>query len=209
MSTLKDYSWIVNRFKEFEEQIISLYDGEHIPELEEFNFKIDSSNWEIKIVDWLQIKVNPEWDIFEYVNCINRNTIWEQLFTWDAAMRETKKVNKKMPTDREFCFNLSKNNDITNMIYPWLLDDSWLCVDDSKLYGRKAFRNRYSLVSYWTTTEMIWWNKDYYYCRSLASDYNWFIFFYLPKDICCSVRCIKNIIIMTKDEEKQKFLFIR
>lgn len=60
-------------------------------ELEMTNFKIDSSTWKGK--NW--IKTNHEWDIFE-------DKHWEQFFTWDSAMRETKKAWKRLPTDEEF-----------------------------------------------------------------------------------------------------------
>ena len=60
-------------------------------ELEMTNFKIDSSKWKKK----KGIKTNPEWDVFE-------DEYWEQFFTWEWAMRETKKAWKRMPTDEEF-----------------------------------------------------------------------------------------------------------
>jgi len=74
--------------------------------LEKENFKIDSKNREIKTMDWWQpyikdeikIKMNPENDIIEYVSWVSENMVWEQLFTYNAAIRETTKYNKKIPT---------------------------------------------------------------------------------------------------------------
>ncbi len=78
--------------------------------LEKNNFKIDSSNWEIISVDWwepylnteIKIKLNPERDIIEYVSWLPNRMLWEQLFTYNAAIRETVKNNKKIPTIEKF-----------------------------------------------------------------------------------------------------------
>ena len=60
-------------------------------ELEMTNFKINSSKWKKK--KW--VLTSPEWDIWEDEN-------GEQFFTWDSAMRETQKIGKRIPTDKEF-----------------------------------------------------------------------------------------------------------
>jgi len=64
-------------------------------EIEEQNFRVDSRGWkkifycnkEYKFIE------NPEGDIWEIIDP-NPELDGEQLFTWDAAMRETKKAGK-------------------------------------------------------------------------------------------------------------------
>jgi len=51
MSILRDYEWFTNRFNEIKRTPILSYNNKDVLELEEFNFKIDSSDWEIEIVD--------------------------------------------------------------------------------------------------------------------------------------------------------------
>lgn len=63
-------------------------------ELETENFKINSKDW--KTVNG--VKQNKKGDVWEIIDGEFKG---EQLFTWDAAMRETKKVGKRMPTDEE------------------------------------------------------------------------------------------------------------
>jgi len=88
-------------------------------ELESKNFHVDSIGWKRftnhQGVIYLQ---NPEKDVWEYVDGVPEVLIGQQLFTWPAAMRETEKVGKRMPTDEEwhvltddeknFDFNLKK-----------------------------------------------------------------------------------------------------
>ena len=61
--------------------------------------KLDSSNWKISVVWWVMLKINPEWDIIEYVDW---KFAWEQLFTWNAAYRETQKKWLRLLTYSEF-----------------------------------------------------------------------------------------------------------
>ena len=91
-----------------------------IPELEDFNFRVDSTGWkEIIVGDWTKVKINPEWDISEYLeDWPNWEKLkWEQLFTWHAAMRETQKAEKRIPTDEEFDKLLITKEDLKNLIY--------------------------------------------------------------------------------------------
>lgn len=63
--------------------------------IEDHNFKVISIGWKKIIVDNEEYLVNPEGDIWE----INEGEFkGEQFFTWDAAMRETKKAGKEIPT---------------------------------------------------------------------------------------------------------------
>ena len=58
--------------------------------LEKNNFKI-STKWRSDI-DW--VLTNPEWDV--------REKDWEQLFTHESAIRETKKAGKRLPDSWKF-----------------------------------------------------------------------------------------------------------
>ncbi|MEA2113020.1 MAG: hypothetical protein U9P50_03595 [Patescibacteria group bacterium] len=86
-------------------EIRSLLKIEKSPKLklEEENFRVDSSGWKEKRnqqeVVYLE---NPGGNIWEYVDGVPEELVGEQLFTWPAAMRETEKVGKRMPTDEEF-----------------------------------------------------------------------------------------------------------
>lgn len=91
-------------------------------ELEEKNFRVNSSGWKKIIVDGVK-PVNPDADI----NCLinPEGDIWqiiggkadgEQLFTWNAAIRETTKVGKRMPTIEEWEYLVKSKNDIPNHV---------------------------------------------------------------------------------------------
>jgi len=71
--------------------------------MDEENLKVDSSKWKEIQIDWVKVRINPEWDIIEYFEW---ELAWEQLFTWDAAMRESEKLWKRLPfaddDDKEF-----------------------------------------------------------------------------------------------------------
>lgn len=68
---------------------------EQLPALEEENFRIDSTNRkEITDPNGVKVKENPEWDVREYLEGKYK---WEQLFTQKSALRETRKVGKKLP----------------------------------------------------------------------------------------------------------------
>lgn len=64
--------------------------------LERENFRIDSSDWKTAtLADGTRIKINPRADAIEILDHPNRG---EQLFTWAAAMRETSKAGRLMPS---------------------------------------------------------------------------------------------------------------
>jgi hypothetical protein len=64
---------------------------------EDSNFRIDSKGW--KTIKKKGYKENPEKDVWEITEGEYKG---EQLFTWDAAMRETKKAGKEIPTREDF-----------------------------------------------------------------------------------------------------------
>lgn len=63
--------------------------------LENENLRVDSSNWEVKKIKGHNVKVNPEWDITEYLDWPEAG---QQLFdNRNAAEREAKKLWKRLP----------------------------------------------------------------------------------------------------------------
>ena len=99
--------------------------------LDDENLKVDSNNWEKKTIWWILVKVNPEWDITEYLEW---ELAWEQLFTKKAAIREAKKLWKRLPYYRD---NFSEFKGIISNIWidkfinvlPWCKNwDSFLKV---------------------------------------------------------------------------------
>jgi len=92
-------------------QIESRINKRNLRELEEKNFRVNSDGWEIHKrgsrffkglpfgKDYEEYSHNPEGDIVELISTKYKG---EQLFTWDAAMRETAKVGKIIPDYQEW-----------------------------------------------------------------------------------------------------------
>ena len=90
--TLKEYEWFTKVSIELNWKTKEVY-------LENTNLKIDSSEWKEKEIEWIKVKINSEWDVTEYLEW---KLMWEQLFTWEAAMRESEKQWKRLPlTDND------------------------------------------------------------------------------------------------------------
>jgi hypothetical protein len=73
-----------------------------ILKLEERNFHVDSAGWEKIWRGWLGQKsflMNPEGDICEFLHGKFKG---EQLFSWRAARRETRRAGKFMPNSDEW-----------------------------------------------------------------------------------------------------------
>jgi len=81
--------------------------------LEDHNFKVNSDGWKKITVDGVEYLENREGDIWEILGEKARG---EQLFTWKSAMRETKRVDKRMPTDDEFTELLKTKEDMPNLV---------------------------------------------------------------------------------------------
>jgi len=84
-------------------------------ELEDYNFKINSDGWKKITVGWENYLVNEKEDIWEI---LDEECKGEQLFTWDAAMRETKKLGKTIPTDEQLDNLLKDKSDLENITFP-------------------------------------------------------------------------------------------
>ena len=95
--------------------IISLLKNKKLSlELEDSNFRIDSNGWKKITVNEEEYLVNPEKDVWEL---LHKDFRGEQLFTFQAMMRETGKAGKRVPTDEEFDELLETRNDMKNIIF--------------------------------------------------------------------------------------------
>jgi len=81
--------------------------------LQQHNFRVTSKNWEVDEKDD-ELLVSPSGDIWEVRDGDNKG---EQLFTWDAAMRETKKAGLRVPTDAEWDELVKTKDDIPNLVF--------------------------------------------------------------------------------------------
>ena len=85
--TLNAYEWFTKLQIEVNWETREIY-------LENENLRVDSSNWKEKKIWWVKVKINPEWDITEYLEW---ELVWQQLFTQQSAEREAKKLWKRLP----------------------------------------------------------------------------------------------------------------
>lgn len=83
--------------------------------LEDHNFRINSDGWHKITKDGKSYLENQEKDVWEFLEGECKG---EQLFTYDAAIRETKKAGKVMPTDEKLTELLKTKEDLKNVIYP-------------------------------------------------------------------------------------------
>ena len=83
-------------------------------ELEERNFRVKSDDWARITVGSKEYKINPEKDIWEF---LEGNLKGEQLFTWEAAVRETEVTGKRIPTAKEFRELLRTREDMPNLAF--------------------------------------------------------------------------------------------
>jgi hypothetical protein len=135
--------------------------------LEKENFKINSKGW--KTVDG--VKQNEQGDVWEVIEGEFKG---EQYFNWDAAMRETKKAGKRMPTKQEF-------------------DDIDLGEYDIPLAGSRhatgAFYNRATFANLWSSSPA---SSSTAWYRYLFSTYSTVYRCTYSKALGFSVRCLKN-----------------
>ncbi len=141
--------------------------------LEDHNFKINSCGWKKITVDGKSYFENPEKDIWEI---LEGECAGEQLFSWDAAIRETKKAGKRIPTKKEFTEILKTKEDMSNVIF------TGFC------FGDGSFCRHTPNMSFWSSTESddSAWKQNLYSSDSV-----------ITQDICYkaagfSVRCIKD-----------------
>jgi len=85
---------------------------EKFPKLADHNFKIEDTTQRKPIVDknWVKAIVNFKGDILEY---LEGKYAWEQFFTTEAALRETKRAGKILPGSWKIY------EDIVETTYDW------------------------------------------------------------------------------------------
>ena len=88
-SILNTYKWFTQVKIEVNWKTKEIY-------LENENLRVDSSKWGKEKIWRVKVKINDQWDITEYLKW---ELAWEQLFTWQSAMREAKKQWKRLPAD--------------------------------------------------------------------------------------------------------------
>jgi len=103
----------LKKIKELEEYINKI---DKPLELEDHNFRVNSDGWQKFTDDGQDYLVNPEGDVWELINHEDSELNGEQLFTWDAAMREAKKAGKRIPTDEELTEILKTKEDMSNAL---------------------------------------------------------------------------------------------
>ena len=143
-------------------------------ELEEENFKINSDGWKKITVDDEEYLENPEKDIWELLDGECRG---EQLFTYDSAMRETKKAGKVIPSNEQLSELLKTPEDLKNVVFPGF----------RTTYG--SYYNQGFNLYLWSSSESSSsdaWLRYFYYSRSVVYRTT------NSKGIGFSVRCLKN-----------------
>jgi len=103
----------LKKIKELEEYINKI---DKPLELEDHNFRVNSDGWKKFTDDGQDYLVNPEEDVWELINHKDSELNGEQLFTWDAAMREVEKAGKRIPTDEELTEILETKEDMPNAL---------------------------------------------------------------------------------------------
>lgn len=96
-------------------ELLDRYEPKLTVKLEDNNFKVSSKGWKKITVDGKKYLENKTKDIWELADGQCKG---EQLFTFLAAIRETKKVGKRMPTDDEFSEIVKTAEDMPNIVYP-------------------------------------------------------------------------------------------
>jgi hypothetical protein len=160
---LKEMKELSEEFFEKTEELVNKEPIENVCkklELEDHNFKVNSDGWVKKTIDGIECLENPEGDIIEFVNCEYQELNGEQLFTWDAAIRETKKAGKRMPTNEEFDIIFKDNNKdvVKNIKYC-----GYRSTDGS------SFFNLYVLTSWWSSSQS---SSTYSWRRYLRRGYS-------------------------------------
>lgn len=149
-------------------------------QLEDKNFRIDSNLWESKTmpqycsIDWedeIEVKVNPEWDVFELPD-------GEQLFTYYAAIREAEKAGKRLPTDEEFDELLKTKSDMPNVTY------AGNCNGGSCNY--RGYNANYWSSSVYAPSPTNAWRRNLNYSFASVSRTN------NAQAVAFSVRCLKD-----------------
>jgi len=140
---------------------------------EDHNFKVNSDGWKKITVDNEEYLENPKKDIWEILNEEARG---EQLFTFKAMQRETKKAGKTVPTDEQFDSLLKVKEDMPNLVFAGYRNTNG------------AFYNLSSYAGFWSSLE----SGSYAWSRTLYSSDSTVYLRAYHKTYGFSVRCVKG-----------------
>jgi len=171
---MKELNKIKELFDAFIEEAEELIENsEQSLKLEAHNFRVNSDNWKKITVDGGEYLENPEKDIWEILNEEARG---EQLFTFEAMQRETKKAGKTVPTDEQFDSLLKEKEDMPNLVFAGYRGTSG------------AFYNLSSYAGFWSSLE----SGSYAWSRTLYSSDSTVYRRAYTKTYGFSVRCVKG-----------------
>jgi hypothetical protein len=155
--------------------------------LESESLRVNSIDREVQIVDWWQpfvkssikIKINPEKDIIEYISGMPAKMQWEQLFSFDAAIREAKKLKKELPSVYDINSIFTKEE---LSIESLQLKSTWIYILSDDLFWNIDNRDYFWLKD----KEILYLREDMFNIWDIESiiDKSWVCF--------CSVRCLKQ-----------------
>lgn len=179
-------------------------------QLEARNFRVNSRGWKKIVVDNQNYLQNPDEDIWEILDGKCKG---EQLFTWDAAMRETAKAGKRMPNYDEWLrfSKIKPSMDLSDSAKEMTsFDVQMMNPEDWSIYGKTQFtilnfvpagfrqldgrfNTRGERAYFWASqtdelNEKAWFK--YYSLRYLKDEPG--CPYLAPKLMGCSVRCLKN-----------------
>jgi hypothetical protein len=142
--------------------------------LEPHNHRVDSTGWKKKTVDGVEFLVSPCGGITEYTDGEDKG---EQLFSWDAAIREAKKAGKRIPTDEEWSELLKIKSDMPNLVFAGLRDTD----------GSFAYRATYAY--FWASSQFDGTTAWRHY---LGSSYATVYRYPVSKQYGFSLRCLED-----------------
>lgn len=130
--------------------------------LEQHNFRVPEING-IPPSKWEKEKsgllVAPTGDVWS-VNLPGEKEHGEQLFTWDAAIREAKRAGKRIPTDAEFSELFKTQADMPNLVFA-----GYRPTDGS-------FASRATYAYFWASSQLDGTTAWYRYLYSTAATVN-------------------------------------
>ena len=139
------------------------------------NFRISNEGWKMIKVGNKSYLTNPEKDVWTILGGSG-----EQLFTWDAMMRETEKADKRVPTDEEFDILLRTKKNMPNLVF----------VGYRSACG--AFGNFGSSSSFFWTSTPVQSSSTFAWTRLLSSSGSGVLRIQHQKTSGFSVRCLKD-----------------
>lgn len=161
--TLNTYEWMQKIQIEVNGETKEIY-------LDNENLRVDSSKWEVKKIGKHNVKINPEWDITEYLDWPEK---WQQLFdNRNAAEREAKKMWKRLP------FAHDENKEFQAIIDKVWVEEFMKVFPGYRYPDGSDFWDRGDDASFWSASfgwgnaygmAFIWWDSRayrYWYGRS-------------------------------------------